>query len=101
MPCFFFFFCDQAYTPLVDEKVSNAQHIGFGQKHHLGQILAQGFPRRSIRPWHKEILGSGLGSGLKGSTLTPLLLQKRKHIGEIERILCAAEEETLEHLFLD
>ena len=62
-----------------------AHVCGSGQKHHLGQILAQGFPRRSIRPWHQESLGSGLGSGLKGSTLTPLLLQKRKHIGEIER----------------
>ena len=51
MPCFFFFFF-QAYTLLVDEKESNAltfsslelaHPCGFGQKHLLGQVLAQLF----------------------------------------------------------
>ena len=83
----------QAYTSLVDEKESNAltfsslelaHTCGFGQKHLLGQVLAQGFLRRSIRLGRQESLGSGLGTELKGSTLSRLLLHKRKHIGEIE-----------------
>ena len=90
---FFFFFFLQAYTSLVDEKESNAltfpslelaHTCGFGQKHLLGQVLAQGFIRRSIRLGHQESLGSGFGSELKGSTLSPLLIYKRKHMGEIE-----------------
>ena len=89
----YIFFFLQAYTSLVDEKESNAltfpslelaHTCGFGQKHLLGQVLAQGFLRRSIRLGRQESLGSGLGTELKGSTLSRLLLHKRKHIGEIE-----------------